>query len=129
MKAGRYIMLTSLSEPIDTKQKSRISDSLNTFLCFYSIKRIMDCFYYTYSLAFLLSTLPYSFIFNSCFGFFLSSLSFFLPVSPISMLLELYLSPSCLNSDSPSAAVACQASLHIIRFSANTIVECPGPSK
>jgi hypothetical protein len=45
------------------------------------------------------------------------------------MLLQLGSIPSCLNSTSPSAAVACQTSLQIIRFSSETIVGWPGPSK
>jgi hypothetical protein len=76
-----YCIRNSLSEPIDRKQKSRISNSLNTFLCFYSIKGIIDCFYYTLSLAFLLTTISYCFIFNSNFSLLLSFLPFFLHFS------------------------------------------------
>jgi len=101
MKAVRHIVQNSLSEPIDTKQKSRITNSLNTFLCFYPIKGIIDCFYYTFSLAFLLSSLPYSFIFNSVFGFLLSYLTF-----------SLYLPFPCYYSSVQAPAVSTQL-LHV----------------
>jgi len=128
MKAVRYIIQNSLTEPIDAK-KSRISVSLNTFFCIYSIKGIRDCFYYTYSLTFLLSTLPYSLfstlVLFSCCPF---SLSFSLSL-PFPCYYSSVQAPDCLNSTFPSATVACQTSLHIIGFSDDTIVGRSGPSK
>ena len=65
MRAVRYIIQNSLGESIDKKQKeSRISNSLNTFIYFYSIKGIIACFYYTFSPVFIVSTFPCSLIFT-----------------------------------------------------------------